>query len=1131
MKLLDSFRNHREVRLALRSAGNSPGDISVSGLQGAALLLFSLAFAEEMKGPIVTVFPDDDGMNLFTREMSRLLAIEGLSKEWELATLPDYDIWELNNAAALRERRRSRLAALHAIFGGVPREKLWLLTTATGESRKTMAADKFRALTVVFKQGAKMSLEKVQDSLIAAGYERRRNVENEGEYCVRGGMIDVYPAQSEFPVRIEFAGDTIDEIRVFDPETQRSSNKIPEIAACPCFEALTANADGDLSGLREDYRAFVERGINFDGAILYPDAFGACEPPGGMFTLRMVVNKQQCADEGKRRAAEASGWLEKNGYEGAEKLYESLYSPPGGARAVYLEPHASSLSDDSDMRIPASPLPPLPLNLSAVAERLKKETDRGAVFVISKYKKRLDRFLEDENIISVQTLEADLRGGFSFDDGSLFVFTDSEMFRHTPPQKTARERRAKDRVPIAAPEDIREGDFVVHVDHGIGIYDGILKQRAGESTKDFYRIKYARGDVLFVPVEQIDRIEKYIGAESSLPKIYPLHSARWGKVKQKVRKKVEELAAKLYQLYEERERVAGFQYSGDNIFTHELSSSFPYEETDDQKQAIDEVSADMQRPRPMDRLVYGDVGFGKTEVAVRAAFKAALDKKQTAVLTPTTILCHQHGETFRERLARFPVTVEVISRFRTPKEQKDVLKRLASGEVDIIIGTHRLLSKDVAFKNLGLLIIDEEQRFGVKHKETLKMLRTNVDVLTLTATPIPRTLNMSMIGLRDISMIETPPEDRKSIITFVEEWNTNSLYVAIEREIARGGQVYFVHNDIESLDKIKAFLENSFPRARVATCHGQMDNRLIESTMIAFMDNEYDILVSTTIIENGLDIPNVNTLIVNNAENFGLAQLYQLRGRVGRSYRQSYAYLFHGPEAFLSERARKRLDAIRDFAELGSGYRLAMKDLEIRGAGNILSGEQSGYITEVGFNLYCKMLAESVEKFKGIQIPTRPAVEVELNVDSYIPEDYIEDSLRRTAFYKRITGAVVADAIEDLMSEMQDRYGPAPQQLKNFTMQAKIRLLAARAGVSQIKTHPHSSLTDISFVSDDVYERFRGVAFPTGMTAEVIYLKDRVRLMHEGLRPSRLVREILDYIELAATILDDGDSEGQPWYL
>jgi len=1119
MSLLGTFKKNKAVRDALFESQGATSKSVVSNLDGVALLLFSLALADDLKGPIVSVFPGEDRMNLFEQEISWLLESHGMADRWEILLLPDYEVYEIiNSPNAVRDRRRRRLHTLRALYMDDNRKRKWVLSTPAGIARKTMTPAVFRELTLAVAEGDAVSMADIEDSLFKAGYQRRKNVEKEGDFAVRGGMIDIFPSQDETPVRVEMAGNRVDEIREFNPETQRSSRRIGKVVACPCSEAAVSTLKGDISVLRKDYRELVERGIYFDGSILYPDLFGSTANPvlDGWLSEMLVFNEELCVRERERERREAIAWLAKNEYDHPELLYDNIYAEikESDVRKIALEPSAGG----GGRRLPVSMLPPLPLNLTAIAERIRKEESRGPVYIISKYRSRLERFLEEENIMSAVTIEGDLRGGFSLGDADMFVFTDSEMFHRAPAQKTKKpKKRSKDRVPIAAPEDIRKGDYVVHSDHGIGMFDGIVKQSLGEGvSKDFFRIKYARDDVLFVPVDQIDRIEKYIGGSSSLPKIYPLHSGRWAKVKQKVRKKVEEMAAELYRLYQERANVPGYQFSGDNIFMNELSESFPYEETDDQVLTIEEVLADMQKPSPMDRLVYGDVGYGKTEVALRAAFKATLDKKQVALLAPTTILAHQHFKTFSERLARFPVTIDVISRFRSRKEQNLTLKNLATGELDIIIGTHRLLSKDIVFRDLGLLIVDEEQRFGVKHKETLKMMTRNVDVLTLTATPIPRTLNMSMIGLRDMSLIETAPHERKAVRTFVEEWNTASLYVAIERELARGGQVYFVHNDIETIEKIRAFLQNSFEKARIAVCHGKMPETQIEQTMIEFDNNEYDILVSTTIIENGLDIPNVNTLIVNSAENFGLAQLYQLRGRVGRSYRQSYAYIFHSPWDHLNRQARERLEAIRDFDDLGSGYRLAMKDLEIRGAGNLLGREQHGFVTEVGFNLYCQMLSESVDRFKGLKVEARPVVEVDLQVDSFIPESYVDDQLKRAAFYKKITGAQELEKIDVIVDEMQDRYGEAPVPFKNFIAQSKIRLLAPALGVEKIKTHPRSQLTDIIFRSETAFSKFRRLPFPRGLTIEVVDLKDRVRLIHENMKPRRVVSEILEYIIFAA---------------
>ncbi|MFC1474473.1 transcription-repair coupling factor [bacterium] len=1120
MTLLDSFEKSAGVRRALDEAEAALSS-SVGNAHGVALLLFSIASAARAGGPVLTILPDYDSLSLFDSELAWLLENENLSDRWDVLRLPDYDIADLDAPSAIVETRRRRLWALDALYNGGGHTP-WVLATMRGAARKTMSARMFRDMTLFLREGEKKPMKVFMDALVKNGYERKKIVRSPGDFCVRGGMIDVFPAHAEEPFRMEMAGDTIEEIRAFNTETQRSSGRLEEVRVCACSEAAVHSVRGSMDDLREDHRLLVERGIYFDGAVLYPETFGADANPllDGLFTAIMTVDPEKTAQEYKLREENALKWLEWNEFGDPAGLYEKIYTDISGdiPQSQKTSLHVYT-ADKSAVQLPVDRLPPLPMKLSAIADKIRSKAARGQVLIISKYKKRLDRFLEDEGITSVTTREGDVRGGVCVTDLPLFIFTDSDMFHRPPSARRDRPRKKrKDRMPVRAPEDLSEGDFVVHVDHGVGVYEGIGRQSSGDGyQRDFFRIKYARGDILFVPIEQVDRIEKYIGAEASLPKVYPLHSKRWENVKKKVRKKVEDMAGVLFRLYQDRKHVTGHAFSGDNVFIQELEESFPYEETDDQAASIDDVIKDMQRGAPMDRLVYGDVGFGKTEVAIRAAFKATLDKKQVAVLAPTTILAHQHGETFRERLARFPVSVDVLSRFKNRTEQKDILKRLEAGELDIVIGTHRLLSKDVKFKDLGLLVVDEEQRFGVKHKETMKLLKANIDVLTLTATPIPRTLNMSMIGLRDMSMISTPPEDRRAVKTFVEEFNTNSIYVALHRELARDGQVYYVHNRIETIDAPRTFIENAFPDARVAVTHGKMPEREIERNMVDFYNGEYDILVSTTIIENGLDIPNVNTIIVVEAENFGLGQMYQLRGRVGRSYRQSYAYFFHSPIDTVNDKGRARLSAIHELADLGSGYRLAMKDLEIRGAGNLLGREQHGYVRDIGFHLYCRMLEESVRKISGVDTeePLPPA-EVDFTVDSFIPDDYIDDTMQRTLFYRRVMACSDADELDITASEIVDRYGPLPLPAKRFFLQARIRLTAALLGIVKIKTHPKIEYTEIMFHTPQHKVRFQEGPYPIALTLNVEHMPDTTRVEHPGATLDRAMEEILIYLKFVA---------------
>ncbi len=643
---------------------------------------------------------------------------------------------------------------------------------------------------------------------------------------------------------------------------------------------------------------------------------------------------------------------------------------------------------------------------------------------------------------------APIRSGYRLDDIGIVVLTDSEIFG--APRMARIRKRSHEAIPISSVLDLKEGDWVVHVNHGIGYYRGIHKMKTQGVEREYLLLEYAHGDKLYVPTDQIDRVQKYIGGEGTPPVIHRLGGSEWARTTKRVSKAVEELAKELVELYAWRQALEGHAFSPDTPWQQELESSFPYEETPDQLQAIRDVKRDLESPRAMDRLICGDVGYGKTEVAIRAAFKVVCDGRQVAVLCPTTVLAQQHFNTFSERLAAFPIKIEMLSRFRSRSEQKEVIEGLKYGTVDIVIGTHRLLSKDVQFKDLGLLVIDEEQRFGVRHKEKLKMLKKTVDTLTMTATPIPRTLHMSLSGIRDMSVINDPPEGRMPIKTFVKEADSETIRQAIVREIDRGGQVFFVHNRVENIEQVADQVQKLVPYARVDIAHGQMPEAQLEKVMMDFYEHRFDVLVCTTIIESGLDIPNANTIIINEADKLGLAQLYQLRGRVGRSDRQAYAYLLYKPDKVISEVAEKRLDAIREFTELGSGFRIALRDLEIRGAGNLLGPEQSGQMAAVGFDLYCQLLARAVAEVKGEEVEEVELPPVDLPVDAYIPQDYMPNEAHRILFYKKLAAVKSVDELQSVQDEMEDRYGDPPRAVWSMLAIIRLRIRCHQLGIESI---------------------------------------------------------------------------------
>ena len=954
----------------------------------------------------------------------------------------------------------------------------------------------FEKSVIDLEVGKEIELEKLLTGLIYLGYERTEIVSKHGEFSVRGGIVDIFPLTNDNPVRVELFDVEIDSLRIFDAGTQRSLKKLNTITITPAKEWIAAKeqfqqaaikTEGLLNEQLEKVRDSLVKEKLVKHFMWEIEQLKEASYFNGLYKYVSVLYDKNTTlldyiaansiiifDEANR-IIEVAKQAEKEINEWKTALLQQgEFLPQLEVNLSYHEIIARNKKQTLFLSIFLRQIPySTPENIINFITRnmqnfhgqmnvLKSEVERWRklntqlVFLAADAEraKRLQRILDDygmeadfvpvpSQLTSRPTiLLGNLQSGFEMSSIHLVLVTEGEIFSKS--QRKARKiNQQSNSERIKNYTDLRIGDFVVHINHGIGKYIGIETLNINGIHKDYLHIKYAGNDKLYVPIEQIDLVQKYVGGEDREPKVYSLGGSEWNKVKNKVKSSVKDIAQDLIKLYAKRESTVGYAFPRDSDYHSEFAALFPYEETADQLRSIEEINLDMEKERPMDRLLCGDVGYGKTEVAIRAAFKAAMAGKQVAVLVPTTILAQQHFETFKERFTDYPIKIEVISRFRSKKEQTQVIKGIKDGTVDIVIGTHRLLSKDVVFKEIGLLIVDEEQRFGVKHKEKLKEFKANVDILTLTATPIPRTLHMSMLGVRDLSVIETPPENRFPVQTYVVEYSGGMVREAIEREIARGGQVYFLYNQVKSIQTMADQISMLVPDARVAIAHGQMSESELESTMLDFLEGEFDVLVSTTIIETGVDIPNVNTLIISDADKMGLSQLYQLRGRVGRSNRIAYAYFTYQRDKVLSEVAEKRLQSIKEFTELGSGFKIAMRDLAIRGAGNLLGAEQHGFIASVGFDMYSQLLKEAIDELKG---ETKEKVlvdpQIELESDAYLPSDYILDAMQKIEMYKKIANIVDLDGASDIEDELIDRFGDLPESVSNLLSVAKIKSYA-----------------------------------------------------------------------------------------
>ncbi len=888
---------------------------------------------------------------------------------------------------------------------------------------------------VDIRGGRTASLEDTVARLTAAGYDRTDLVHAPGEMAVRGGLIDVYPSTGARPIRIEWVGDEIESVRAFDPETQRTVGALEDVTILPARSA--AHPGPVLPEL-------------MSGAVCVLDEPDETARQGASLYEQVTASYRRAADAGRipqdtRLPLVPWERIEKALQSSATVALSALHHPPRGKA---IEVHVGGVDAFAGQ-------------LEAFAQHLRQWTQSARrVVVASRQAHRMVELMAEHGVAggladdlralpapgTIAVLPQGLSEGFTLDD--LVVITDSEILGWQ--RRPRRFRWVRDGAKLSSWTELSPGDLVVHIHHGIGLYRGLERLDISGGDRDYLHLEYAQGDTLYVPTDQIALVQRYIGVEGQTPQIHRLGGTEWEREKRRVRERTQEMARDLLGLYAARAAASGHAFTPDTPWQSEMEEAFAYEETPDQQKAIADVKRDMESARPMDRLVYGDVGYGKTEVALRAAFKAVMDGKQVAVLVPTTILAQQHYTVFRERFAAYPVRVEMLSRFRTPREQREIQEAVRTGAVDVLIGTHKLLSPSVTFRALGLVIIDEEQRFGVAHKERLKQLRTQVDVLTLTATPIPRTLHMSLAGLRDMSIMETPPEARQPIRTAIRGEDHELIRDAIRRELERGGQVYVVHNRVDTIERAAQRIRRLVPEARVAVAHGQMPEARLEQVMLDFLGGRTDVLVCTTIVEIGLDIPRVNTILIEEAHLLGLAQLYQLRGRVGRSDRQAYAYLLYPRNARLTPEAEQRLVAMREFVELGSGLRLAMRDLEIRGAGDLLGAEQHGHLAAVGFDLYVRLLEEAIREVRGELVEEAPEITIDLDADAYLPDQYVESPGQRIAVYRRLAATQTLDEVRTVVEELRDRYGPLPEPAQNLAEVVRLRVLARRAGVMTI---------------------------------------------------------------------------------
>ncbi len=1074
------------------------GRVRVSGLSPTAKALLLVLLRRGADRPLLAVVNDNRAVEDFIPVLRGFCELTAACDPDTVISFPARDVLPFQNLSPHPELQEERATALWKIATG---KASIVVAPIAATAILLRSANYYTDLARTLRRGESFDVDNLLTHLNTVGYTSADVVEMPGQYALRGGILDVYSPEAERPVRIEFFGDEVESIRRFDPASQRSSNPMDEALLLPLTETpvsdqLLGAIHTRLSGKRiVGTEEIVEAAIKAGGVTVFPGwEFYAPVAGADRSIFDLLPHAAVLLDEPDLLRAEFDRFwtrvTEAHERSGVGNLVRpaDLYLQPddwwmkvNSITGADLEHLGIARADGEEVPFLTQPTPRFHGAVPTMLEEVQKLTGAGNQVLFSvpntgEVERLADIFTEynvsfrlgsrtrggesyaDETsyfageVLTTTLAKAYVPDGVLFPEANLAIFGARDLFDESD-TVASRPQRQKSKVSAFLSDfrDLQVGDYVVHVEHGIGQYQGLKEINQGDGNAEFMLLEYAEGARLYVPLTRLDLIQKYRSSEGAKPALSHLGTQAWAKTKARVKKAMKDMADELLKLYAERKMAEGHSFPAGNEFVREFEDAFEFSETEDQAQAIADVTRDMESTQPMDRLLCGDVGYGKTEVAMRAAFKAVGDNKQVAVLAPTTVLAFQHYETFKQRFGPFPVTIEMISRFRSPKQQKEILQKAADGKIDILIGTHRILSKDLKFADLGLLIVDEEQRFGVRHKERIKQMRKQVDVLTMSATPIPRTLHMSLVGLRDMSVIETPPKDRMAIQTVVASWDDKLIQSSIEQELERGGQVYFVHNRVDTIWEIAAKLQDLVPKARILVGHGQMGEAELEKVMLGFMHHEADILVATTIIENGLDIPLCNTILINRADRLGLSELYQLRGRVGRSNRRAYAYLLIPKEVELTPIARRRLAALKEFSDLGAGFKIAALDLELRGAGNLLGGEQSGHIEAIGFELYTQMLERAVREMKGEAAPDEAETQLNLGLNIRINADYVPEENQRLQMYKRVARVETESQLADVAAELQDRYGPPPPAVRNLLDYASLKLLCMRVGVNAIE--------------------------------------------------------------------------------